>query len=202
MTHTVTTAGDPLPTQPGGAPYDVTVIGAGVVGTAIARELARYPLRTALVEASEDIADGTSKANTAILHTGFDAVPGSLEARLVREGRRRLSAYAARTGIPVERVGALLVAWDAEQLAALPALLAKAEANGYHAARLLNADEVAEREPHLGPGALGGLEVPDESVICPWTTPSPSPPRRSARASTCTWTAPSSTSRPGTRSTP
>ncbi|MFE9819984.1 NAD(P)/FAD-dependent oxidoreductase [Streptomyces sp. NPDC005773] len=171
MTPTVTTAGDPLSTPPGGAPYDVTVIGAGVVGTAIARELSRHPLRTALVEASDDIGDGTSKANTAILHTGFDAVPGSLEARLVREGQRRLSAYAARTGIPVERVGALLVAWDAEQLAALPALLAKAEANGYHAARLLDADEVAEREPHLGPGALGGLEVPDEAVICPWTTP-------------------------------
>nr|WSW65198.1 NAD(P)/FAD-dependent oxidoreductase [Streptomyces sp. NBC_00995] len=171
MTHTVTTAGDPLPPLPGGAPYDVTVIGAGVVGTAIARELAHYPLRIALVEASDDIGDGTSKANTAILHTGFDAVPGSLEARLVREGRRRLSAYAARTGIPVERVGALLVAWNAEQLASLPSLLAKAEANGYHAARLLTADEVADREPHLGPGALGALEVPDESVICPWTTP-------------------------------
>ncbi|WP_285564170.1 NAD(P)/FAD-dependent oxidoreductase [Streptomyces sp. RTGN2] len=168
---TVTTAGDPLPELPGGAPYDVTVIGAGVVGTAIARALAHHPVRTALVEASDDIGDGTSKANTAILHTGFDAVPGSLEARLVREGQRKLAAYAAGTGIPVERVGALLVAWDAGQLAALPALLAKAEANGYHAARLLDADEVAEREPHLGPGALGALEVPDESVICPWTTP-------------------------------
>ncbi|MET7646945.1 NAD(P)/FAD-dependent oxidoreductase [Streptomyces sp. NPDC005426] len=171
MTPTVTTAGEPLPVLPDGAPYDVTVIGAGVVGTAIARELARYPVRTALVEASDDIGDGTSKANTAILHTGFDAVPGSLEARLVREGQRRLSAYAAQTGIPVDRVGALLVAWDAGQLAALPALLAKAEANGYDAARLLDADEVAEREPHLGPGALGALEVPDESVICPWSTP-------------------------------
>ncbi|WP_406457530.1 NAD(P)/FAD-dependent oxidoreductase [Streptomyces sp. NBC_00876] len=168
MTQTVTRAGEPLPDGP---PYDVTVIGAGVVGTAIARELARYPVRTALVEASDDIGNATSKANTAILHTGFDAVPGSLEARLVREGRQRLAAYAAATGIPVERVGALLVAWDDEQLAALPALLAKAERNGYHAARLLDADEVAEREPHLGPGALGALEIPDESVICPWTTP-------------------------------
>ncbi|THA64637.1 FAD/NAD(P)-binding oxidoreductase [Streptomyces sp. A0642] len=171
MRQTVTTAGDPLPVLPGGAPYDVTVIGAGVVGTAIARELARYPLHTALVEASDDIGNGTSKANTAILHTGFDAVPGSLEARLVREGQRKLSAYAAETGIPVERVGALLVAWDTEQLGALPGLLAKAEANGYHAARILDADEVAEREPLLGPGALGALDVPGESVICPWTTP-------------------------------
>ncbi|MGN5635769.1 NAD(P)/FAD-dependent oxidoreductase [Streptomyces sp. AC154] len=168
MTRTVTRAGQPLP---GGQDYDVTVIGAGVVGTAIARELARHRVRTALVEASDDIGNGTSKANTAILHTGFDAVPGSLEARLVREGQRELAAYAAETGIPVERVGALLVAWDQEQLDALPGLLAKAESNGYHAARLLDASRLAELEPHLGPGALGALEIPDESVICPWTTP-------------------------------
>ncbi|THA35075.1 FAD/NAD(P)-binding oxidoreductase [Streptomyces sp. A1277] len=168
MTPAVTGAGEPLPDS---TPYDVTVIGAGVVGTAIARELARYPLRTALVEAADDVGNGTSKANTAILHTGFDAVPGTLEARLVRDGRRLLAAYAARTGIPVERVGALLVAWDQEQLDALPGLLAKAERNGYRAARLLDAEETAAREPHLGPGALGALEIPDESVICPWTTP-------------------------------
>uniref|UniRef100_A0AAU2VJN8 NAD(P)/FAD-dependent oxidoreductase n=1 Tax=Streptomyces sp. NBC_00008 TaxID=2903610 RepID=A0AAU2VJN8_9ACTN len=167
MTRTVTRAGEPL----GGQDYDVTVIGAGVVGAAIARELARHRVRTALVEASDDIGNGTSKANTAILHTGFDAVPGSLEARLVREGQRRLAAYAAGAGIPVERVGALLVAWDQEQLDALPGLLAKAESNGYHAARLLDASRLAELEPHLGPGALGALEIPDESVICPWTTP-------------------------------
>ncbi|MFG2600245.1 NAD(P)/FAD-dependent oxidoreductase [Streptomyces sp. NPDC048462] len=168
MNRTVTRAGQPLPDGP---PYDVTVIGAGVVGTAIARELARHPVRIAVVEASDDIGNGTSKANTAILHTGFDAVPGSLEARLVRDGQRRLAAYAAETGISVERVGALLVAWDQEQLDALPGLLAKAEKNGYHAARLLDAGRLAELEPHLGPGALGALEIPDESVICPWTTP-------------------------------
>ncbi|MEU5719314.1 FAD-dependent oxidoreductase [Streptomyces sp. NPDC020403] len=177
MTVTVTTAG-PLPAGdgPGGEPgsggaYDVTVVGAGVVGAAIARELAGYRLRTALVEASDDVGDGTSKANTAILHTGFDALPGSLEARLVREGHGLLASYAARSGIPVERVGALLVAWDDEQLGVLPDLLAKAVRNGYHAARLIDAAELRAREPHLGPGALGALEVPDESVICPWTTP-------------------------------
>ncbi|MGE6737321.1 FAD-dependent oxidoreductase, partial [Streptomyces sp. NPDC059900] len=162
---TVTTKG-PLPSEP----YDVTVVGAGVVGSAIARELAQHPLRVALVEASGDVGDGTSKANTAILHTGFDAVPGSLEARLVREGRRLLAAYAIESGIPVEPVGALLVAWDEEQLAALPGLLKKAEANDYHEARIIGAAEVRSREPHLGEGALGALEVPGESIICPWTT--------------------------------
>ncbi|MEV0778942.1 NAD(P)/FAD-dependent oxidoreductase [Streptomyces sp. NPDC050428] len=150
--------------------YDVVVVGAGVVGAAIARELARYPLRTALVEASSDVGDGTSKANTAILHTGFDAVPGSLEARLVREGRDRLAAYAEECGIPVEPIGALLVAWDEEQLAALPALARKAAHNGYRRTRTVTAVELREREPHLAPGARGALEVPDESIVCPWTT--------------------------------
>ncbi|WP_241844945.1 NAD(P)/FAD-dependent oxidoreductase, partial [Streptomyces silvensis] len=147
------------------------VVGAGVVGTAIARELARHPLRIAVVEASDDVGEGTSKANTAILHTGFDAVPGSLEARLVQDGYRRLTAYAAACGIPVEPVGALLVAWDEDQLAALPGLLEKAKRNGYEEAALLDAAEVRAREPHLGPGALGALDVPGESIICPWTTP-------------------------------
>ncbi|MFJ8667679.1 FAD-dependent oxidoreductase [Streptomyces sp. NPDC093600] len=153
-----------------GAAYDVAVVGAGVVGCALARELARHSLRVALVEASGDVGDGTSKANTAILHTGFDAVPGSLEARLVRDGWHRLGAYAEETGIPVEPLGALLVAWDEEQWAALPHLAEKAVRNGHRTTRLIGADELRSREPHLGAGALGALEVPGESVICPWTT--------------------------------
>ncbi|MGW1805227.1 FAD-dependent oxidoreductase [Streptomyces sp. NPDC002078] len=163
---TVTTEG-PLPART----YDVAIVGAGVVGCAVARELARHPgLGVALVEAQDDVGQGTSKANTAILHTGFDAAPGTLEARLVREGYDRLGAYAAEAGIPVERVGALLVAWDEEQLAALPRLAAKAERNGYHDTRRLGPEELYAREPHLGPGALGALHVPGESIICPWTT--------------------------------
>ncbi|MGW1974477.1 FAD-dependent oxidoreductase [Streptomyces sp. NPDC001889] len=161
----VTTTG-PLP----GGLHDITVVGAGVVGSAIARELARHRLRTALIDASDDVGNGTSKANTAILHTGFDAVPGTLESRLVREGQRMLSAYAAETGIPVEPLGALLVAWNREQLDALPALAAKAVRNDYHRARIIGADEVYRREPGLGPGALGALDVPGESIVCPWTT--------------------------------
>lgn len=150
--------------------YDVAVIGAGIVGAAIARQLAGTELSVALLEAKADVGDGTSKANTAILHTGFDAKPGTLESRLVARGHELLDAYATQTGIPVEHTGALLVAWTDEELAALPGLKEKAEANGYDACSIVDAGEVYARVPHLGPGALGGLAVPGESIICTWTT--------------------------------
>jgi glycerol-3-phosphate dehydrogenase len=150
---------------------DVIVVGAGVVGAAIARELTRFALRVTLLEAGPDVGAGTSKANTALLHTGFDAKPGTLEAGLVRRGYELLGAYAERVGIPLERTGALLVAWDDEQLAALPAIAATARANGHDDLRAVDRDELYAREPHLGPGARGALEVPGESIVCPFTPP-------------------------------
>ncbi|TCP48471.1 glycerol-3-phosphate dehydrogenase [Tamaricihabitans halophyticus] len=157
------------PQDAGSEPADVAVIGAGVVGSAIARLLSGYQLDVTLLDARDDVGDGTSKANTAILHTGFDAAPGTLESRLVAEGYHLLKDYADRTGIPYEPTGAVLVAWDAEQLAALPGLREKAERNGYRETEIIDADEVYRRIPALGPGALGGLTVPDESIICTWT---------------------------------
>jgi glycerol-3-phosphate dehydrogenase len=150
---------------------DVVIIGAGVVGAAIARTLAGYSLDVVLVDAASDVGSGTSKANTAILHTGFDAKPGTLESRLLTRGSALLRDYAAAAGIPVERTGALLVAWTPEQAATLPAIAENARKNGYHAVRAVPAGALYEREPRLGPGALGALEIPDESIICPWTTP-------------------------------
>ncbi len=150
--------------------YDVAVIGAGIVGSAIARQLAGTNQSVALLEARADVGDGTSKANTAILHTGFDATPGTLESRLVARGYDLLSAYAAQVGIPIERTGALLVAWTEEELSALPALKAKAESNGYAECEVVDADAVYRQVPDLGPGALGGLTVPGESITCTWTT--------------------------------
>ena len=156
---------DPAPER------DVVIVGGGVVGTAIARELSQFELRCTLVEASADVGAGTSKANTALLHTGFDAEPGTLESRLVPRGRLLLAEYAERVGIPLERTGALLVAWNEEHLAAFPGIVERAQANGYDAIREVPIDELYRREPHLGPGATGALEVPDEGLVCPFTTP-------------------------------
>ena len=149
---------------------DVLVVGGGIVGCAIARALAGTHLSVTLLEARDDVGDGTSKANTALLHTGFDATPGTLESRLVARGYELLGDYAERAGIPVERTGALLVAWTDEERDALPALKDKAVRNDYHACEIVTADEVYRLVPDLGPGVLAGLTVPGESIICTWTT--------------------------------
>ncbi|TRZ84522.1 MAG: FAD/NAD(P)-binding oxidoreductase [Streptomycetaceae bacterium] len=150
--------------------FDVAIIGAGVVGSAIARELAQYELAVVLIDASDDVGNATSKANTAILHTGFDMVPGSLESTLVRQGYFLLKEYAGKVGIATEPVGALLVAWSDEELANLPEIQEKAQANGYSACKIISSSEVYQLEPHLGLGALGALTVPDEWIIDPWST--------------------------------
>jgi glycerol-3-phosphate dehydrogenase len=151
--------------------YDVAIVGAGDVGSAIARELSRFDLRIALIEAGPDVGAGTSKANTAILHTGFDSKPGTLEARLVARGHDLLMAYAEDVGIPIERTGALLVAWSREELDRFGAIEDNAERCGYDRVARIDADELYRREPHLGSGALGALEVPDEHIVCPFTPP-------------------------------
>src|ERR1044071_4469433 len=112
--------------------YDIAIIGAGAVGSAIARELSRYDLKVVLLEANSDVGMGTSKASTAIWHTGYDATPGSLESILL------------------ERVGGLLIAWNEEQFHTLPKLLEKAIENGDTDCFLIGKDEVYKREPHLG----------------------------------------------------
>ena len=150
---------------------DVVVVGAGVVGTAIARELSRFELRCTLLEAAADVGAGTSKANTALLHTGFDAKPGTIEAKLVRRGYELLTQHAPRVGIPLQRTGAMLVAWNEDQRAAVPGIVERARANGYGAIRVIENDELYRREPQLARGAHGALEVPGEGIVCPFTPP-------------------------------
>jgi glycerol-3-phosphate dehydrogenase len=156
----------PLPRET----FDVAVVGAGVVGSAIARELAIRGARCALVEAAVDVGAGTSKANTAILHTGFDTKPGTLESKLVPRGYELLTRYAERVGIPAAAIGALLVAWTDEQADELPRIADNARAVGWDDIRRVGVDELYRREPSLGPGAKGALEVPSEGILCPFTT--------------------------------
>src|SRR5204862_4274305 len=141
----------PLPEEA----FDVAIVGAGAVGCAVARELSRRGARCVLLEAGPDVGAGTSKANTAILHTGYDAKPGTLEARLVARGHDLLLSYAEEVGIPVERTGALLVAWTEEEHQRFAAIRENAERCGYERVREVSIEELYRLEAHLGPGALG-----------------------------------------------
>jgi L-2-hydroxyglutarate oxidase LhgO len=152
-------------------PFDVAVIGAGAVGAAIARELSRYDLKVVMLEANSDVGMGTSKASTAIWHTGFDAKPGSLEATLMRRSYPLMEAFMQEVGSPFERSGGLLIAWNQEQLDTLPTLLEKAHKNGVMDVHLISREEVYRREPHLGGGALGGMFVSGEGILCTFTIP-------------------------------
>ena len=136
--------------------YDVVVIGAGIVGSAIARELAGYELSVALLDARDDVGDGTSKANTAILHTGFDAKPGTLESSMVSRGYHLLSEYAKLTGIPIEHTGAILVAWDQEQLDALPVAERQGRSQRLPHCEIIDADAVYAQIPTSAPGHWAG----------------------------------------------
>ena len=151
--------------------FDIAIVGAGAVGSAIARELSRYHLKVVLLESNPDVGMGTSKASTAIWHTGYDATPGSLESVLLKRSYPLLEEFMKEVGSPFERIGGLLIAWNEEQLLTLPKLLQKAFENGDTDCYLIDKDEVYEREPHLGKGALGGMFVPDEGILCTFTIP-------------------------------
>jgi len=124
-----------------------------------------------VLESNSDVGMGTSKASTAIWHTGFDAKPGSLEATLMRRSYPLMEAFMKEVGSPFERIGGLLIAWTQEQLDTLPPLLEKAHKNGVMDVHLISKEEVYDREPHLGEGALGGMFVPGEGILCTFTVP-------------------------------
>lgn len=150
-------------------PYDVAILGAGVVGCALAYELSQYELHVLLLDKNDDVGEGTSKANSAIIHTGFDASPGTLESGLVAAASREWPELAERLKVPLRQTGALLLPLDQDQARQLPQLQQKARDNGVADVELLAAAEVARLEPNAAPTGQPGLLVPRESVIDPFT---------------------------------
>lgn len=150
---------------------DVLVIGGGVIGCAILRELSRYDATIALLEGNPDICEGTSKSNSAIVHTGFDAPPGSLEARLLAESRDLWPQVIESLHIPYLQTGALMLATTPEELASISAeIIPRAERNGV-ILRSMAREEILEAAPYVNPRILGGVLVEGEGIIDPfWTT--------------------------------
>lgn len=155
------------PDRPPG--YDVAVIGAGVVGCAIARAFTLAGARVVVLEKAVDVLDGASKANSAILHTGFDAPEGSLELACIREGYALYHDVRERLGLPLVRAGAMVLAWTEEECASLPSLMDQAVANGVTDIHRLTAAEARALEPQLSDRVLAGFRVPGEHLIDPWS---------------------------------
>jgi glycerol-3-phosphate dehydrogenase len=151
--------------------FDVAVVGGGVVGCAVARRFTLEGARTLLLEKGADILSGASKGNSAILHTGFDAPAGSLELRCMQDGYREYLDIRERLGLPLLESGAIVAAWNEAQVQKLPGIVAAAHENGVADVRLIQPDEILLREPHLAPNVLGGVLVPGEFLIDPWSAP-------------------------------
>ena len=148
--------------------YDVVIIGCGVVGASAAYELARYKLRVAVLEAAADIAAGTTKANSAIIHAGYDPEPGTLMARLNVEGNRLTGEICEKLQVPFKRVGSLVVAFSPEQLPTLQTLYDRGCKNGVPGLRLLSGEEARAMEPGLSEEVCGALLAPSAGIIDPW----------------------------------
>ncbi len=151
--------------------YDVIVIGAGVVGCAMTRRFTLQGAKVLLVEKASDILEGASKGNSAILHTGFDEVAGSIEHQCVTKGYQEFLEIRHKMKLPIMKTGALIVAWNAEQEAKLDSLKTIAHENGVKDVEQISALKVNQLEPNLASCASSALHVPGEYVIDPWTTP-------------------------------
>jgi glycerol-3-phosphate dehydrogenase len=154
-----------------GDPADTVIIGAGVVGCAMARRFALEGASVIVLERAPDILSGASKANSAILHTGFDAPPGSIELKCMQAGYEEYMEIRNGFNLPVLETGAMVAAWDDGEEARLPELLDQALLNGVTDARLLSRSEVLAREPALGAHVRAALLVPREVIIDPWSAP-------------------------------
>lgn len=148
--------------------YDVAVIGAGVIGSLIARELSRYNIKTALVEKCNDMAMGTSKANSAIVHAGFDAKPGTLKAKLNVEGTALMPELCSILNVPFKPIGSLVVAFSDEEMETVKELLERGNENGVPGLEIYDQAKLREEEPQISSEAKGALWAPSAGIVCPY----------------------------------
>ena len=137
----------------------------------MARRLTLDGARVVVLEKAPDILAGASKANSAILHTGFDAPPGSLEHSAVQAGYDEYRRVHRKLNLPLRETGALVTAWTEDEEDKLGTILAKAHQNGVADARMMSAREALAREPHLSPSLCAAIHVPAEVIIDPWSAP-------------------------------
>lgn len=148
--------------------YDVVIIGAGVSGSASARELSRYKLNACVIEKTEDVCSGTSKANSGIVHAGFDAPEGSLMAKLNVEGNLMMEELSKELDFPFKKNGSLVICLSEEDMPKLKALYDRGIRNGVKELKILNKEEVLELEPNITDDVYAALYAPTGGIVCPF----------------------------------
>lgn len=148
--------------------YDVIVIGAGVTGTCVARELSKYQANVCVIEKGDDVASGTSKANSGIVHGGYDCKPGTLMAEMNVRGNELLYQLSEELHFPIKKNGSLIVCTVPEEVGKLDVLLDQANKNGVPDCRIIGKEEALAMEPNLTDNTVAALYVPTGGIICPW----------------------------------
>ncbi len=148
--------------------YDVVIIGAGIIGTFVARNLSKYHLKVLVVDKENDISNGTTKANSAIIHAGYDAMPGSLKARLNVEGNPMFDRICEELEVPFKRIGSLVVAFNSNEIDRLEEIYNRGIENGVPEMRIINRKELKKIEPNILDNAIGALYAPTAGIVGPW----------------------------------
>lgn len=148
--------------------YDVVIIGCGVIGAACAYELSKYELSVCVLERSNDVANGTTKANSAIVHAGYDPKPGTAMARLNVAGNQMMGELCEKLDVPFRRIGSHVLAFSAADMDMLRTLYDRGTKNGVPGLQLLSASQVREMEPELADNVLGSLWAPSAGIVSPW----------------------------------
>ena len=148
--------------------FDIIIIGAGVTGCATARDLSRFEAKILVLEKDEDVCCGTSKANSGIIHAGYDAKPGSLKAKMNVRGNELMTGLAEELDIPFKRIGSLVVCTDESQREGIEDLYAQGIANGVQDLKILSGEEVRLIEPNISDDVICALYAPSAGIICPF----------------------------------
>jgi glycerol-3-phosphate dehydrogenase len=148
--------------------YDVAVIGAGVTGAAVARRISRFDIRACLIDGAEDIAMGASRANSAIVHAGYDCPPGSVEAEMNVKGNAMYDDWCRELDVPLRRVGTLVAAFSDEEAETVGSLYERGLKNGVPGMRILSGDEAREMEPMLSKDVVSALYAATGGITCPY----------------------------------
>ena len=148
--------------------YDVIIIGGGVSGAASARELSRYKVSVCVLEKEEDVCCGTSKANSAIVHAGYDAVPGSLMAKLNVKGNEMMEQLSKDLDFPFQRIGSLVICLSEEDMPALEELYERGVKNGVRGLQIVSGEEVRAMEPNITDQVYAALYAPSAGIVCPF----------------------------------